>query len=251
MSQARAALSDFNFSSEDSSSSEEDEKANHKKKEGDFTSLCLMTKGGSLRNDSNSDSDVSDDLTYDGLSSKMHKLEDALCSQDKLLCIVFHENKDLNLKLENSFVEIASLQSMHNDMSSKPHENCNMIMVNYADLWIVHTQVVSQLKGARLELKEFKAHSSLLGPCTICPMLKSDLEASSIEIKGLKQRLDHSSRYKVFLPPTEVCGSLKGKLLHATKENSKQKQEVAYLSACLERTKLSEKMIEDDLSRVE
>jgi hypothetical protein len=39
--------------------------------------------------------------------------------------------------------------------------------------------------------------------------------------------------------------------LHATKENSKLKQEVAYLSAGLERTKLSEKMIEDDLSRVE
>jgi hypothetical protein len=66
-----------------------------------------MTKGGSSRNDSNSD--VSDDLTYNGLFSKVHKLEDALCSQDKLLCRVFRENKDLNLKLENSFAEIASL----------------------------------------------------------------------------------------------------------------------------------------------
>jgi hypothetical protein len=46
------------------------------------------------------------------------KLEDALCSQDKLLCRVFHENKDLNLRLENSFTEIASLQSMYNDMSA-------------------------------------------------------------------------------------------------------------------------------------
>jgi hypothetical protein len=59
---------------------------------------------------------------------------DALYSQDKFLCRVFHENKDLNLKLENSFVEIASLQSVHNDMSGKPCENCNIIMVNYADL---------------------------------------------------------------------------------------------------------------------
>jgi hypothetical protein len=153
-----------------------------------------MTKGGSSRNDSDSDSDVSDDLSYDGLSSKVHKLEDALCSQDKLLCRVFHENKDLNLKLENSFVEIASLQSMHNDMSAKPCENCAMIMVNYANLWIMHTQVASQLKGAKFDLKELKAHSSLLGACTSCPMLKSDLEASSIEIKALKQRLAHSSR---------------------------------------------------------
>jgi hypothetical protein len=77
-------LSDFNFSSEDSSSSEEDEKIKCKKD--DFTGLCLMTKGGSSRSGVDSDSDVSDDLTYDDLFSKMHKLEDALCSQDKLLC---------------------------------------------------------------------------------------------------------------------------------------------------------------------
>jgi hypothetical protein len=82
-------------------------------------------------------------------------------------------------------------------------------------------------------------------------MLKSDLEACSIEIKELKQKLDHSSRYKVFSPPCEVCGTLKGKLLHATKENFELKQEVAYLSSRLERTIVSEKMIEEDLSRVE
>jgi hypothetical protein len=82
-------------------------------------------------------------------------------------------------------------------------------------------------------------------------MLKSDLKACSFEIKELKQRLDHSSRYKFFSPPCEFCGTLKGKLLHATKENSELKQEVAYLSAHLERTKLSKKMIEDNLSRVE
>jgi hypothetical protein len=39
-------LSNFNFPSEDSSSSKEDEKVNYKKKEDDFTGLCLMTKGG-------------------------------------------------------------------------------------------------------------------------------------------------------------------------------------------------------------
>jgi hypothetical protein len=54
-------------------------------------------------------------------------------------------------------------------------------------------------------------------------MLKSDLEACSIEIKELKQRLNYSSCYKVFLPPCEVCGTLKGKLLHDTKENSELK----------------------------
>jgi hypothetical protein len=121
MFQAYATLSDFDFSSEDSSSLEDDEKVNYKKKEGDFTRLCLMTKGGSSWNNFDSDFDVCDDLTYDYLSSKVHKLEDALCSQDKLLCRVFRENKDLNLKLENCFTKIASLWSMYDDISAKPY----------------------------------------------------------------------------------------------------------------------------------
>jgi hypothetical protein len=48
-----------------------------------------------------------------------------------------------------------------------------------------------------------------------------------------------------------VCSSLKGKLFYATKENTKMKQEVAYLTARLEKTVLSEKMVEENLSRVE
>jgi hypothetical protein len=42
-----------------------------------------------------------------------------------------------------------------------------------------------------------------------------------------------------------------GKLFHATKENTELKHEVAYLTAHLEKTILSEKMIEEDLSHVE
>jgi hypothetical protein len=95
-------LSDFDFSSEDSSSSEGDEKIKCKK--GDFTGLCLISK--SSWNDSDSDSDVSDDLSFEGLSSKVVELENSLYNQDKLLCKVFHENKKLNLELENSFAEL-------------------------------------------------------------------------------------------------------------------------------------------------
>jgi hypothetical protein len=54
-------------------------------------------------------------------------------------------------------------------------------------------------------------------------MLKSNLEACSIEIKELTHKIDHSSRYRVFSPLCEMCGSLKGKLFHATKENTKLK----------------------------
>jgi hypothetical protein len=102
-----------------------------------------------------------------------------------------------------------------------------------------------------LELKELKTRSTLLGACTSCPLLRSDLEAAAVEIKDLKHKLDHSSSYTVLYPPCEACVSLKGKLFRATKENTELQQEVAYLTARLEKTVLSEKMIEEDLSQVE
>jgi hypothetical protein len=119
MSRAWAALSDFDFSSEYSCSSEEDEKIKCKK--ADFTRLCLIDK--SSPNDFDSNSDVSDDLFFKSLSSKVVKLENALCNQDKLLFKVFCENKKFNFELENSFAEIASLRLMHDDMSAQNVKN--------------------------------------------------------------------------------------------------------------------------------
>jgi hypothetical protein len=179
------------------------------------------------------------------------ELENALCNQNKFLCKVFRKNKKLNLELESSFSEIASLRSVHDDTSAKPCDNCKMIMVNYVDLCLIHSHVASLLDSAKLKLRELKAHSTLFGACTSCPLLRSNLEVSAIEIKDLKHKLDHSSRYTILSPPCEVCLSLKGKLFHATKENTKLQQEVAYLTAHLEKTVLSKKMIEEDLSRVE
>jgi hypothetical protein len=115
MSRACTTLSDFDFSSDDSSSSKEDEKV--KRKQGNVTGFCLM--GKSLRNISDSDSNISDDLSFERLSLRVIELENALCNQDKLLCNVFHENKKLNLELESSCSEIASLRPVHNDMSAK------------------------------------------------------------------------------------------------------------------------------------
>jgi hypothetical protein len=137
-----------------------------------------------------------------------------------LLCKVFHKNKKLNFELESASSEIASLTSVHDDMSAKPCDNCKMIMVNYADLWLVYSHVASLLDGARMELRELKARSTLFGACATCPLLKSNLEASAIEIKDLKHRIAHSSRYSVLFPPCDMCGSLKGMLFHATKENT-------------------------------
>jgi hypothetical protein len=196
--------------------------------------------GKSSRNISDSDSDVSDDLSVDGLSLRVIELENVICNQDKLLCKIIHKNKKLNLELESASSEIASLRSVHDDMSTKPCDNYKMIMVNYADLWLMYSHVASLLDSVKLKLRELKARSKLLGSCTSCPFLRSNLEACTIEIKDLKHQIAHSSR--------NACGSHKGKLFHATKENIELKQEVTYLTSHLV---LSEKMIDEDLSRIE
>jgi hypothetical protein len=69
-----------------------------------------------------------------------------------------------------------------------------------------------------------------------CSVLRPNLDASTVEIKDLKHKLDNSSRYTILSHPYVLCGSLKGKLLHATKENTKLKQEITYLTARLEKT---------------
>jgi hypothetical protein len=84
----------------------------------------------------------------------------------------------------------------------------------------LHSRVASFLDGARFELRENKARSTLLGACTTYPLLRSDLVSFAIEIKDLKHKLDHSSHYGILSPPCEACISIKGKLFHATKENT-------------------------------
>jgi hypothetical protein len=126
----------------------------------------------------------------------------------------------LNLELESSFSEIASLRSVHDDMSAKSCDRCTIIMVNYADLGLIHSHVAGLLDSARLDLRELNAHSTLLSACTACPVLRSDLEAVAVEIKNLNHKLDLSSCYTILSPPYEACISLKGKLFHTSKENT-------------------------------
>jgi hypothetical protein len=85
-----------------------------------------------------------------------------------------------------------------------------------------------------------------LGACLECPKLKLELDARSLKVKELEKTC-----VSVTSSCCEVCGTLKGKLFHATKENTELKQDVAYLTSRLERTVVSEKMIEDDLNHVE
>jgi hypothetical protein len=87
------------------------------------------------------------------------------------------------------FSEIASLRSAHDDMSAKPCDNCKMIMVNYVDLWLVHSHIASLLDGARLELRELKSCSTLLNICTNVRCLDLSWRLLSLRLKILSINL--------------------------------------------------------------
>jgi hypothetical protein len=87
--------------------------------------------------------------------------------------------------------------------------------------------------------------------CLECLKLKLELDACSLNVKKLETKLLKKSPVSVTSSPCEVCMSPKGKLVHTTNENTMLMQDIAYLTSRLERTKLSEKMIEEDLSWVD
>jgi hypothetical protein len=136
-------------------------------------------------------------------------------------------------------------------MSDKDCDFCLVMIEDLAKLRVVHAQVTSRLESTICELNELKARPSLLGVCLECPKLKLELDVRSLNVKKLETKLLEKSHVPVTSSPCELCVSLKGKLLHATNENIMLVQDVAYLTSRLERTKLSEKMIEEDLSRVD
>jgi hypothetical protein len=123
------------------------------------------------------------------LSLRVIELENAVCNQDKLFCKIFHENKKLNLELESASSKITTLRSMHDDMSAKSCDNYKMIMVNYADLWLVHSHVASLLDGAILELRELKLIPHYLVLAPLVPCLDLILTLLSLRLKILSINL--------------------------------------------------------------
>jgi hypothetical protein len=162
-----------------------------------------------------------------------------------------HENNYFKANLDGSHIDVSPPKSLHNDMSDKDCDFCLMVTEDLAKLRNVHAQIAGQLESAICELNELKARPSLLGACLECPKLKLELDACSLNVKKLETKLLEKSHVLVTLSPCEFCVSFKGNLVHATNENTMLMQDVAYLTSRLERTKLSEKMIEEDLSRVD
>jgi hypothetical protein len=174
-----------------------------------------------------------------------------IMSQNCDLVDACSENNYLKAKLDDSHIDVSPPKSLHNDMSDNDCNFCLVVMEDLAKLRNVHSQVASQLESTIFELDELNAIPSLLGACSECTKLKLDLSVHSFNVKKLEIKLLEKSHILITSSPCEGCVSIKDKLIHAIDENIMLVQDVAYLTLQLERTKLSEKMIEEDLSRVD
>jgi hypothetical protein len=101
--------------------------------------------------------------------------------------------------------------------------------------------VASLLDDARLEFRELNTRSTLLGACTTCPSLRSDLEAAVVEIKDLKHKLNHSSHYTILILMFHLAFTLMLRLalLHVIFLSSLMDLTIAHMVLVHERTSLS------------
>jgi hypothetical protein len=209
-----------------------------------------MDEGG-LKHEIDDLKQVCDDMSiklveYNEKSANLEKVR-----QNCDLVDACRENNYFKAKLDDPHIDVSPLKSLHNDMSDKDYDFCLVVMEDLAKLQNVHAQVASQLESTICELDELKARPSLLGACLECSKLKFELDVCSLNVKKLETKLLEKSHILVTSSPSKGCVSLNGKLVHATNENTILVQDVAYLTSRLERTKLSEKMIKEDLSRVD
>jgi hypothetical protein len=217
-------------------------------------STASCTSCNNLKHEFDDLKQVRDDMStklvdHNEKSTNLEKV--TVMSQNCDLIGACRENNYFNVKLDGSHIDVPPFKSLHNDMSDKDCDFCLVVMEDLAKLRNAYAQVVSQLESTICELDELKARLSLLGACLECPKVKLELDAHSLNVKKLETKLLEKSHVLITSSPCEGCVSLKGKLVHATNENTMLVQDITYLTSRFERTKLSEKMIEEDLSRVD
>jgi hypothetical protein len=104
----------------------------------------------------------------------------ALASQDKLLRLATRERKDFKFKYGSTLRELESARALIVVSDETECDECALHMSNITTL---------QTKYATLldEHDELRSRSSLLGACTICPSLQTELVERDAGIALLKK----------------------------------------------------------------
>jgi hypothetical protein len=126
--------------------------------------------------------DSASDVSHfiDDLAAEVEELTAALASQDKLLSLTARERKDSKYKYENTLRELESTRASIVVSVETKCDRCVLHMLNITTL---------QTKYATLldERDELQYRSSLLGVCTTCPALQTEVAEKNARISLLEK----------------------------------------------------------------
>jgi chromosome segregation ATPase len=120
------------------------------------------------------DKDIDDDTTSEVLSStddlaaEIEELNAALASQDKLLRQAARERREFRSKYESTLRELESTRASVVVSDETECDECTLYMSNITTLQTKYSTLLD-------ERDELRSRSILLGACTVCPSLQSEL----------------------------------------------------------------------------
>jgi hypothetical protein len=189
-----ASLSDLNHDFNDviSSSSDEETKRQVKDK---VNEMCFITDtAGDLCNmalgedavDTSDDKDISDNTTSevlpsaDDLASKIEELNTTLACQDRLLRKAARERREFRSNYESTLMELESARPSVVVSDETECDECALHLSNITTLLTKYSTLLD-------ERDELRSRSSLLGVCTVCPGLQTELGERNARIALLEK----------------------------------------------------------------
>jgi hypothetical protein len=228
-----ASLSDLDHDSDDvvSSSSDED---TERRAEDKLNRLCFIadTIGGfctmALGENAvgtSDDKDISNDTTsevlpsVDDLALEIEELHATLASQDKLLRQAARERREFRSKYESTLRELESARASVEVSDKTECDECALHMSNITTLQTKYSTLLD-------ERDELRSRSILLGACTVCPGLQSELA----ERDGRIALLDKASSVRVPAPAQcALCEGLQSASESCRHDKTRIKEENTYL----------------------
>jgi hypothetical protein len=232
-----ASLSDLDHVSDDVVSSSSDEETK-RRVEDKLNRLCFIadTAGGfctmALGEDvdgTNDDKDIDDGTTsdvlpsVDDLTAKIEELNAALASQDKLLKQAAHERREFRSQYKSMLRELESARALVEVSDETECDECALHMSNITTLQTKYSTLLD-------EHDELRSRSILLGACTICPGLQTELAERDARIALLEKASSVSAP-----APTQcaLCEGLQSALESCRHDKTRMEEENTYLRSIL------------------
>ena len=182
------------------------------------------------------DKDIGDDTTSevlpsaDDLTAEIEELNAALASQDKLLRQAARERREFRSKYESTLRELESARASVVVSDETECDECALHMSNITTLQTKYSTLLD-------ERDELRSRSILLGACTVCPGLQSELAERDARIALLEKASSVSAPAPA---QCALCEGLQSALESCRHDKTRIEEENTYLRSILSWVSCSE-----------